>query len=196
MGEPLSKDPVELRADLRAALDFALGDSPSEGQKILAEVAVETLESYDDSYEALELVLSSLGPEIFGRVLLYVVKEQTSLRGFAESTLYFRNLSALGVTMRDLGWPDSELQWPWKDEALIEDGIEALPAVDFSAAEQKAVELGYGEPSQRALIEHHLVEHRFHSPQVAAVRAANDGISADHWASIIGAFSSKELVHG
>lgn len=196
MGDPLSKDPVELRADLRAALDFALGDSPSEGQKILADVAVESLESYDDSYTAIELVLSSLGAEVFGRVLLHAIREQTALVGFAESTLYFRNLSALGITMRDLNWPDSELQWPWKDEALIEDGIEILSAVDFSAAEARAVGLGYGHPSLRAIVEHHLVEHRFHSPEVAAVRAGRDGISSEHWASIIEAFSQKELVHG
>lgn len=196
MGDPLSKDSVVLRADLRAALDSALGDSPSEGQKILAEVAVETLEDYDDSYTAIELVLHSLGPEIFGGVLLHALREQSSLVGFAESSLHPRNLSSLGITMRDLNWPDSELQWPWKDEALIEDGIEVLPAVDFSAAEQKAIELGYSQLSQRALIERHLVEHRFHSPQVAEVRAGLDGIAVEHWDSIIEAFRGKGLVHG
>ena len=196
MGDPLSKDPVELRNDLRDALNFAIGDEPSQADLALSDVAVETLEDYDDSYEALELVLKSMGPEIFGGVLLHAIEFQTSLMGFAESSLHYQNLSSLGITMRELSWPEEDLQWPWKDEPLVEDGIEVLPGVHFDAAQARAVELGYDEPAWKAIVEHHLVEHRFHSPQVAAVRANLDGIKGAHWEAIVRTFTGEEKTNG
>lgn len=186
----------ELRGDLRDALNFGIGDEPTEAQLVLAEVAVNSLESYDDIYDVLEIVLKSLGPEVFGGVVLHGLEFDTSLKGFVRTMISPQTLSALGISLRELQWPEEDYQWPWKDEAPLVNGNEIAPAVDFDAAQLKARELGYTDPSRKALVEHHLVEHRLHGPRVAATRAVLDGFHADNWSQIIEAFTVGKRIDG
>lgn len=67
------------------------------------------LNHFDDSQSALQDVKARLGTAVFGQVLLYHLDNQTSLMGQSEVFTSGSSLAELGMTVADLGWPNSAL---------------------------------------------------------------------------------------
>lgn len=116
----LSRDPLHLRDDLAASLVFALGDDPAFGDVVAAADIVESVQSFDDSQQCLHDIRTILGKQAFGRATLFHLAASTSLRGQSETLTRRQSLDEVGMTVRDLEWPLSQMS-PFYAESAVED---------------------------------------------------------------------------
>lgn len=116
----MSRDPLHLREDLAASLVFALGDDPGFGDVAAAADLVESMQSFDDSQQCLHDIRTTFGKQAFGRATLFHLAASTSLRGQSETLTRRQSLAALGMAVRDLEWPLSQMS-PFYAESAVED---------------------------------------------------------------------------
>jgi hypothetical protein len=110
-----------MREALSASLDFALGPETDLDALEEAKAIVASLHERRDAQPALQAVLATLGPAVFGDVTRFLLEADTVLSGHAESISTSGYLASSGYTVRDLHWPDSVLHAEFIDQAAPED---------------------------------------------------------------------------
>lgn len=104
-----SRDAAELRADLAASFEAALGDWATPSQHDSAGLILATIHDRADTFRALTRVLTVFGPATFGAVCLFHQEAQTSLMNTAEALTHPHDLSRMSVSIADLRWPADAL---------------------------------------------------------------------------------------
>lgn len=121
-----SRNPVDIREDLTASLDLALGDDPSPYERSSAETLVASITDHQGLPNVLRKVLEAFGPAVYGTVLRFHIEAQTSLSGAAEVMSSKRQLAMRGLTYANLGWPLEVLRGAYAAEtAPVDPDLEA-----------------------------------------------------------------------
>lgn len=121
---PLSRDVNHVRQDLAASLAFALGPDAPAAETDTAERIIASVASWGDSQQCLLDVRTVLGVRTFGLVTLFHLTGNTSLRGQSEVFTTRRALGQMGLAVRDLGWPASQLNDVFAADAVDTPGLE------------------------------------------------------------------------